>query len=285
MNNFFSLIGILLSLSFLSLSVDARADVPADEVDVFLLLSEEADKAIEEEDYATAAKRINEALDVDPHNPSRVLLLTNLGTIYNYLDEDSLALLAFDEALKIAPVMTTALENRGRLHLKMGHKLEAYEDFAKVIALDSCNYNARYYHGLMALDGGDAGVAERDFAVIESLAPESTTTCIAMGALYMSTHREGMAAQYYHKLVERDPSLENFASLIECFIRNNDLSQAAAAVSKAIELYPREAELYYCRAWINKQRYLIKEAKEDAAKAVELGLDPMKASALFKKKK
>lgn len=259
------------------------AQVADDEADVYLILMGEADEAIAQENYAVAAKRLNEALEAFPDNPSNVLLLSNLGTVYNYMDSDSLALNVFNEALRRAPSMTVTIENRGRLLLKMGREMEAYDDFARVIELDSCNTSARYLHGMMALYGGDTAQAEKDFNVLESLAPDNINTKIAMSSLYSATGRYGLAKSYYLDLLENDPSPENFASLVECCISDDNLSEASAVVSKAIERYPGDAELYYCRAWLNKERYLLKEAREDAKKAVRLGYDPEKVEALFRK--
>lgn len=274
---------VILTLSALIANIILFAKVADDEADVYLILMGEADEAIANEDYPTAAQRIKEALDVDPDNPSNVLLLSNLGTIYNYMDSDSLALTVFDEALRIAPSMTVTLENRGRLLLKMGREMEAFQDFGRIIELDSCNVNARYLHGLMALYGGDTAQAERDFNVLESEAPDNINTKIAMSSLYSATGRHGLAKSYYMDLVENDPSSENFVALAECCIADDNLSEASAVISKAIERYPTDGELYYCRAWLNKERYLLKEAHNDAKEAVKYGCDPKKVESLFRK--
>lgn len=261
----------------------AKAQVEEDEADVCLILMGEADEAIAQNDYPTAAQRLNEALEIDPNNISNVLILSNLGTIYNYMDSDSLALTFFNEAISKAPSMTVTIENRGRLFLKMGRELEAYQDFGRIIDIDSCNINARYLHGLMALYGGDSTQAEKDFQVLESVAPDHINTKIAMSSLYSSTGKYGLAKPYYVEMVEMDPSPENFVSLVECCIDDDNYSEASVVISKAIEQYPGESEFYFCRAWLNKKRYLLKEAHEDAKKAIKLGCDPKRIEELFKK--
>ena len=42
---------------------------------------------------------------------------------------------------------------------------------------------------------------------------------------------------------------------------------------------------YYYRAWLNNKRYMLDDAKADAAKAVKLGADPQRVVALFRKGK
>ncbi len=186
-----------------------------DEADVYMLLMGEADAAIANEDYPTAAQRLKEAIEIDPENISNVLLLSNLGTVYNYMDSDSLALTVFNEAISRAPSMTVTIENRGRLLLKMGRNLEAYHDFGRIIEIDSCNTKGRYLHGLMALYGGDSAQAEKDFQVLESVAPDDINTKIAMSSLYSSTGRHGLAKSYYEEMVELESTPENFVALVE----------------------------------------------------------------------
>ncbi len=252
-----------------------------DEADVYMLLMGEADAAIANEDYPTAAQRLKEAIEIDPENISNVLLLSNLGTVYNYMDSDSLALTVFNEAISRAPSMTVTIENRGRLLLKMGRNLEAYQDFGRIIEIDSCNTKGRYLHGLMALYGGDSAQAEKDFQVLESVAPDDINTKIAMSSLYSSTGRHGLAKSYYVEMVELEPTPENFVALVECCIADDNFSEASVVISKAIERYPGESELYYCRAWLNKKRYLLKEAHEDAKKAIKFGCNPKRVEKLF----
>ena len=81
-----------------------------DEEDVYFILMGQADQAIKDENYPEAEHRLVEAMAIEPNNPSNVLLLSNLGMVYSYMDRDSLALEAYDEALRRAPEMTTVLQ-------------------------------------------------------------------------------------------------------------------------------------------------------------------------------
>lgn len=255
--------------------------VPEDEEDVYFLLMGQADDAIKSENYEDAAKRLIEAMSVRPGAPTNVLLLSNLGMVYNMLGEDSLALASFNRAHEMAPSMVTVLENRGRLYLKLSRDMDAYNDFGKVIELDSMNHSARYYHGMMALYGGDAATASRDFNFLQKYYPSLHETQVAMANYHSLLRNDREAIPYYKKLIEDDPSPEYYSSLAGCYLALGNLSDASETLAKGLDLYPEDAELYYYRAWLNRDRYLFNDAREDAKRAIQYGADPNKVNALL----
>lgn len=255
----------------------------ADEADPYFLLTGEADEAIAKGDYPAAVLRIKEALAIEPDNPSNALLLSNLGMVYNYMDQDSLALSAYDKALEIAPAMSTVRTNRGLLKLKMGRDMDAYGDFGAVIERDSLNQTARFYHGLMALYGGQLAVAEADFGVLKAVAPDSYDTNVALSTLYSLTRRDEEAIPYFKWLILNDPSVEYYAALAGCYLGISDLPSASLTLAEALEKYGEDPELLYYRAWLNRDSYLMDAARRDAKRAIQLGADPRRVNALFDK--
>ncbi len=253
-----------------------------DEEDPYFLLTGEADSAIARKDYYTAIMRLRDALAVDPENPSNPLLLNNLGLLYSMCDQDSLALKAYDNALEIAPAMTTVLGNRALLHLKMGDDYQAWQDFGAVIERDSLNLNARYYHGMISLYGGDRANAERDFTVLESIDPESEHAWVAMSSLYSLTGQSREAIPYYKKLIENDTAAEYYSALAGCLLDLEEYSEASMIIAEGFRECGEDPELYYYRAWLNKASYLLDAAHADAKRAVELGADPRKVQSLFR---
>ncbi len=241
----------------------------------------QADDAIKSENYEDAAKRLIEAMSVRPGAPTNVLLLSNLGMVYNMLGEDSLALASFNRAHEMAPSMVTVLENRGRLYLKLSRDMDAYNDFGKVIELDSMNHSARYYHGMMALYGGDASTASRDFNFLQKYYPSLYETQVAMANYHSLLRNDREAIPYYKKLIEDDPSPEYYSSLAGCYLALGNLSDASETLAKGLDLYPEDAELYYYRAWLNRDRYLFNDAREDAKRSIQYGADPNKVNALL----
>lgn len=255
--------------------------VPDDEEDPRLLLVGEADRAIAGGDYDAAAARLLEAISIRPGAHDNVLLLSNLGMVYSYQGRDSLALATLDQALSMAPSMTTIQANRARVLLGMGRDAEASEAFANVIARDSLNVTARFYHGMIALYGGDFTTARTDFDVLKSQRPDDIETAKALAAFYSLTGNDHDAIGYFERIVAREPVPEYYVGLISSQIAAGKLTEASASLAAALEAFPEDPELYYCRAWLHKQQYRIDEAKSDLRKAVDLGLPPQKARRLL----
>lgn len=262
-----------------------REAVADDEEDVYMLLVGEAETAIAANDYYTAILRLREAMANEPGNPLNVMLLSNLGNMYMRVDQDSLAMQAFDDALRMAPSMTAIYGNRALLRLKVGDEAGALDDFNTVVARDSLNATGRYYRGMMALYSGDVVQAETDFHVLQRVDPASYNTNVALSSLYSRTGRELLAIPFYERLIAEDPSAEYYAALAGCYLAIDYLSEASATIQQGIVKYPDDAELYYYRAWLNNKRYMLDDAKADAAKAVKLGADPQRVAALFRKGK
>lgn len=261
------------------------AGVAIDEADPYFILMEEADSALSQGKYLLATERLKDALRVNPDHPSNALLLSNLGMAYNYLDYDSLALDSYDRALKLAPAMTTVLTNRAMLLLKMKRDAEAKDAFAQVITRDSLSAPARYYHGMLSLFSHDLHSAENDFATLSAIDPDGYNTQLAMSTLYMLIGQDGRAIPYYQKLVELDPSPEYYAALAGCYLAIEDLQHASETLAKAFDVCGEDAELYYYRAWLRRDSFLLDEAHADAKRAIELGASPQKVNELFRKKR
>lgn len=241
----------------------------------------EAEKAISANNYEAAAACIKRAIDLEPDNPSNILLMSNLAMVYSYMDQDTLALITYDETLRQAPNMTTVRNNRALLLAKMGRDNEAFNAFAAVIDTDSLNATARYYHGIMALYSSRLDIAETDFAVLKSVAPDSRHTAVALSSLYSMTQRNLEAIPYFKKLVKDSPDPEFYAGLAGCYLALGRLSEASETIADGLKRYAYDPELYYYRAWLNRDRFRLDEAHDDARKAIALGANAAKVNALF----
>ncbi|MBD5177930.1 MAG: tetratricopeptide repeat protein [Bacteroidales bacterium] len=270
---------ILLFLLLSSLSGVAKIySQEPDEADPYFLLCGEADEAIAEGKYEEAAERLWDAIMMRPQAPQNLFLRTNLGLIYSYIDKDSLALSTLEQVIEIAPTMKTPRANRARVLLKLGRDADALEEYQHILELDSTHVEARYYRGMMALYNGVLDVAEQDFGVLKETAPESLMTARALSSLYSMTGRDREAIPYFKKLLEQEKAPEYYSGLAGCYIANEDYNEASELLAEAIQAFPEDPELYYYRAQLNRKRYRIEEARQDAAKAVQLGLNPSKVA-------
>ncbi|MDE6286889.1 MAG: tetratricopeptide repeat protein [Muribaculaceae bacterium] len=211
-----------------------------------------------------------------------MLLLSNLGVVYWRDGRDSLALETFDRVLEQAPSMVTVRLNRGRLHLDMGHSREAFDDFSDVVAQDSLNAGARYYRGTMNLYGGHLDDAETDFEVLRSIHPKAIDTAVAMSALYSLSGRNSEAVPYFERLIEDDPAPEFYAGLAGCLLAMENYTRASEVIADGLKRYSHDPELYYYRAWLNRDRYRLDDARADAQRAIDLGANKQKVDALFR---
>lgn len=276
-------LSLLALMAALTAAGQTQTAVPSDEEDPYLLLCGQADKAVADGDYEGATHRLLEAIAIRPSEPQNVLLLSNLGMLYSYMDRDSMALSTLDEALRRAPGLRTAMSARARVLLKLRRDKEAYSAFEELIAADSLNTDARYYHGIMALYGGKRDIAEADFEVLKASDPTGYTTARAMGMLYSITGREKQAVPYLRRILSVEPEAEFYAALAGCLLALGELTEASATISEGLGKYPDDPELYYYRAMLNRDRFLLDDAHSDAKRAVALGLNPARASALFEK--
>lgn len=274
-------------LSLCAVIIPGRAQEIPDsvfEADPYFLLMGEADRAIADKNWPEAAARLSDALAVKPDHPSNALLLNNLASVYTYMQQDSLALDAYSRALDIAPNMVTVLTGRGRLLLARGHDSEALDDFDRALRLDSLSTDARYYHGMMSLYRGQLDRAERDFSVLQSVAPKSIDTAIAFATLYSLSGRERQAIPYLKELIREDAAPEYYASLAGCYLALDDLTEASETIGDGLRLYPDDPELYYYRAWLNRKRFRNDDARADAERAISLGANPARVADLFRDK-
>ena len=254
---------LLALLAAATLHAAEPAAVNYDE-DPYVILVGEAEAAIADGNYPEAAQRLLDAMSVDPERESNPLLQSNLAMVYSYMDRDSLALKKLDELIERAPRMTTAIQNRAHVLMKLGDDRRAYDDFCTVLDIDSLNLDARYYHGMMALYGGRRDIAESDFA------------------LYSLTGQDRLAIPYLRRLVEETPSPEYYSALAGCLMALDDYSEASAIISAGLKRYSHDPELYYYRAKLNKALYRLDDAHADALKAIELGASPTRVNAIFK---
>ena len=104
MNRF---IKAFLTYAVIAAALPMWAQQTGGEEDPYFLLVDEASKALDAGDYQQAAARLREAISMRPDEPQTVLLMSNLGMVYSYMGQDSLAIATFDAALEKAPSMRT----------------------------------------------------------------------------------------------------------------------------------------------------------------------------------
>lgn len=243
----------------------------------YLDLVDKADKACADGKWDEAAGMLQKAIDSDPDNPGNVLLLSNLGMVRYNLGLDSLAIESFNRALDIAPSSVVILANRAKVYTAMGYEQEAFDDYARIMRLDSTYITARYHHGLLALRHKMYDVAKEDFDYLTKHHPSSDEAFIAQATLHSSLGEYKEAIPYYTEILRTIKEPEYYGARAYCYLMTGDLQEAAEDIARALELAPMDGELYLYRAALNKMHFRPEDARKDARKAVELGVDPARA--------
>ncbi len=70
---------------------------------------------------------------------------------------------------------------------------------------------------------------------------------------------------------------EYYGARAYCYLMTGNLQDAADDIAAALELAPDDGELYLYRAALNKMHFRPDDARKDARKAIELGVDPARA--------
>lgn len=247
----------------------------------YFLLIDQSEKALERGDYDAAALRLVEAMGVEPENELNVALLSNLGMIYYYNEQDSLALVVLEKAIERAPRLIAPREGRARILVNLGRDEEAFREYGNILGIDSINTNARFMHGMMALYSGNLQTALDDIGVLEQVIPASSRTMLAQATLYSMTGCEIEAISLFRKLIEREPAPEYYSRMVACQLTIDELGGASETLGQWLEKYPEDGEIYYYRAILNKKRYLPEDAHRDAQKAIRMGINPQKVKSIF----
>ena len=243
----------------------------------YLDLVEKADKACADGEWDKAAGLLQKAIDSEPDNPGNILLLSNLGMVRHNLGLDSLAIESFNRALDIAPSSVVILANRAKVYTGMGLEQEAFDDYARIMHLDSTYITARYYHGLLALRHKMFDVAKEDFDYLDKHYPSSDETYIAKATLHSSLGEYKEAIPLYTEILRTIKEPEYYGARAYCYLMTGDLQEAAEDIAEALRLAPMDGELYLYRAALNKMHFRPEDARKDAQKAIELGIDQARA--------
>lgn len=263
----------LLTLLLLLLSLP----LPLPAVTPYMEAVDEADKACAAADWAKALDAIDRAIAIEPDNPGNILLMSNKGLIQFNLGQDSAAITTLSDAHVAAPRSVTILLNRARVYTANGRDAEALADYARVIELDSTDTTALLHHGLLSLSHRKFGDAKADIDRLAALRPGGRDATVGEAALHCALGEYAEAIPLYNRLILDFKDDEFYGARAYCRLMTGELQEASDDIARALELSPADGELYLYRAALNKMRFRPEDAKRDARRAVELGVDPLRA--------
>lgn len=239
------------------------------------------DEAVAKGKYDDAITCYREAMKAEPSNPQNVMLLSNVGMIQHYAGNDSLALLTLTDARAIAPNSVVILANRARILASMGRIEDALLDVDKVIEMDSTYAAAYYDRAALNLRKKQWQKAEADARKYTELAPKDSQGKLLLAVIYTNTGRPSEAIPLYSELLENKKDAVLYAARSMCYLATDQLAEAADDIARGLEIDPNDGELYYNRAALNRLRYREEDARADAMKAHELGVDAARTAAFL----
>lgn len=252
---------------------ETKSSAPLSHADsIYLSLVGKADSAIALSNWIEAENALLSAMKGQPANPANVLLLSNLAMIQFQQGKDSLALNTINDAHVIAPKSITVLNNKARILKSMGLINDAYRTYEEILSIDSSLIEPRYMHGIIALTNKDLTTAFSDFSTLEKNAPNEELALDGMALYHFHTQNFTKAIPYFNKLIEIDPSIDNYSNKILCHLFCEELSDASSTINDAIKLYPLVGDFYLHRAFLNHLYYRQDDSDADIKKAIELGV-------------
>lgn len=269
----------LLLLLPLSSRAAASADSSAGGTE-YMQLVQWADEAVAKSDWERAIACLQEAMRTEPANPQNVMLMSNTGMIQHYAGNDSLALHTLTEARAIAPSSVVILKNRATVLTSLGRPDDAMRDYDMIIQMDSTYADAYQDRAVLLMNLDRYTEAEADIERYRRLRPKDTHGALMLAVIYSNTGRAAEAVPLYTELLKSKEEAVYYSARAMCRMVSGDLFSAADDIARGLELEPDDAELYFCRAYLNHLRFRDSDRDSDAAKAAALGIDRARIKAL-----
>ncbi len=271
---------LFLSVCFTLLPVHLHADTPDGGGTQYMQLVQWADEAVAQSNWDRAIACLQEAMRTEPANPQNVMLLSNMGMIQHYAGEDSLALHTLTEARAMAPASVVILKNRATVLTGMGRTDDAMQDYGKIIEMDSTYADAYQDRAVLFMRLNRYAEAETDIEKYRELRPKDPHGTLMLAVIYSNTDRVADAIPLYTQLLKQKEEAVYYSARAMCHMVCGDLFAAADDIFRGIELDDKDAELYFCRAYLNHLRFRDADRDADASKAKSLGTDPARIAAL-----
>ena len=247
----------------------------------YMQLVERADEAAGKGKWEDAVACLQAAMRSEPSNAQNIMLLSNVGMMQFYMGEDSLALRTLSEARAMAPASVVILSNRAKVLTHLDRLDDALSDYNLVVSMDSTYAPAYLERGTIQLRRGRTDLAEADIAKYRAMKPADAQGKLLQAVIFASTGRPADAIPLYTELIEAKKESVYYSARAMCYLETGELPEAADDIASGLEIDPRDPELYFCRARLNLLRYRPDDARVDARRAVEFGLNPLRAKALF----
>lgn len=237
----------------------------------YLKCLSEADSLVKLSNYAEAEIKFSEAIEAEPDNPMNVLLMSNIGLMRHYSGSDTLALEILDKAASLAPSSVTVRSNKAKVLASLNLLIQAEAEYESIALLDSTIAEPLYMQTLINLRQGNISKADSISARLIKRFPDNLQAQEARAYFLVASSKYEKAIPLLNTVIKADPSASNYSQRAFCHLMLENLNDASADITSALNLDPMNAELYAYRAALNKMRYRPDDADNDARHAMQLG--------------
>ena len=224
--------------------------------------------------FTEALYKSNDFIHHYPENPggyhARAIAYEGISNFKNALDD-------INEAIKIKKD-TGFYHSRAKIHLKLGVKEAALDDYYNMLYLVPENLPIYLKTSMLHADLGDHARAEKDIQEYLTFFNTHQGLFIA-GEVYYESGNYFQALKMYNKLLNEDTSKASyFKARGKTYLKSRMYKYALKDLSMALDLTPDDPEIYYyhakarflsgdkegaCRDWKKSFRLGMKEAMEE----------------------
>jgi len=157
---------------------------------------------------------------------------------------------AFDDMVNVRGLLATTHEDAGRIYRKYGRSRRAEEHWRRALVLDPKLTSCRVHLASLYESTGRIAEAIRIHEELVELEPGNAVRYLAVASLYVRVKRVPDAEKTLEKAIELTPKLSwGYRDLARLYLRTDEnLSRAKALAEKAVELEPSAAN-YNVLGW------------------------------------
>lgn len=247
----------------------------------FNSLLKAAIEATNQGNWSQAQHCYEQLLDEYPDTPQKPVILSNIAMTQSNQGNNKDALATLDAAVALDSLDTSILETRGRVLYALGNDEAAIRDYSRITRLDPQASYAFFMLGSIYMGMNDTDGALEAFTKLKELQPNAPGTRKAFAAYYTKVKDYPAAIAEYTEIIKNSPEVDAYLGRAGVELMLERLDDASMDIADAMRLDPQDGEVYYLRAALNKERYLLDEARADGKKAVELGVSARRVSNLL----
>jgi protein O-mannosyl-transferase len=217
--------------------------------------------------------------DILRKHPAAYTALNCRGLVHVEMQNYSLALSDFNQAITVNSLNDRAFANRGRVLMLTGDFRRSLDDMNMAVKLDAGNAGNLVNRGLLQLQLGNMELAQRDFDRALEMHPGYAPAHLGKGTAHLYSQNYHLAVTDFTLALQHDPELADaYLGRARAYRECGDVTQAMADYNTVIDGGPDDAVGYYERGLVFYGMHDFFSAIEDFSAAISK--DPSHAMAI-----